>query len=144
MYLDHGLSHEKSHLLHAIHSAVMTKRFNDDLQRSQQQQWTTFTETTLQQTNIAMENPPFEDEDVFPIGKGGFSIAMLVYRSVRLKTDWWLPKGKSDLLPPQHPPKLQAANFFIWRTGWISEPSIVPDDSWCFSLAFSATRHQVL
>ena len=34
---------------------------------------------TLRQTNIAMENAPFVD--VFPIGKGGFPIGMLAYRS---------------------------------------------------------------
>ena len=38
--------------------------------------------TTLCETNIAMENAPFED--VFPIGKGGFSIVMLVYRSANV------------------------------------------------------------
>ena len=42
-----------------------------------------------------MENPPFED--VFPIGKGGFSMAMLVYWRVQLTTTPSSTEARNDL-----------------------------------------------
>ena len=48
--------------------------------------WNTFQRNILppKKTNMAMENPPFED--VFPIENGVFQPVMLVFRDVYIKT----------------------------------------------------------
>jgi len=53
-------------------------------------------ENNSPKTNMAMENPPFED--VFPIEKGGFSNVMLVFGRV-------LPRS----FPPKKTPRISAS-----------------------------------
>ena len=49
---------------------------------------------TLRKSNIAMENGPFED--VFPINKWGYSIAMLVYQRVTYHNKLISMKSKQE------------------------------------------------